>query len=236
VSAADPQPIGDRLAEHVARLAAAQPAEPQLHRATPEALLPDDYDDLPTMGQLLEHKRMATWQRAIPNRFQWADLADFTDQPPEVAADLAEWAAKPDRRNLLLLGPVGVGKTHAAVAATRRQHFDHGVDVRFLPVVELLDMLRPGGPEGALYDLADTDLLVLDDLGSERPTEWTAERLYALINRRWLEARPTVCTTNLEPDPLREAVGERVFSRLVGNGAVVLRLTGHDRRRKRRGE
>jgi DNA replication protein DnaC len=236
VSATDPQPIGDRLAEQVARLAAAQQPEPQLHRATTEALLPDDYDDLPTVGQLLEHKRMATWQRAIPNRFQWADLADFTDQPPDVQAGLEEWAAKPDRRNLLLLGPVGVGKTHAAVAACRRQHFDSGTDVRFLPVVELLDLLRPGGPEGALYDLADTDLLVLDDLGSERPTEWTAERLYALINRRWLEARPTVCTTNLEPDPLRDAVGERVFSRLVGNGAVVLRLTGHDRRRKRRGE
>ena len=67
-------------------------------------------------------------------------------------------------------------------------------------------------------------------------TEWTAERLYALINRRWLEVRPTVCTTNLDPDQLREAVGERVFSRLVGNGAVVLRLTGHDRRRKRRAD
>lgn len=232
----DPQPIGERLAEQVQRLAAARPPEPQLHRATPDALLPDDYDDLPTHAQLLEHKREATWQRAIPNRFQWATLADFTDQDADVRDGLHDWAIKPDGRNLVLLGPVGVGKTHAAVAATRPAHFDHGTDVRFLPVVELLDLLRPGGPEGALYDLADTDLLVLDDLGSERPTEWTAERLYALINRRWLEERPTVCTTNLEPDPLREALGERVFSRLVGNGAVVLRLAGHDRRRKRRGE
>lgn len=231
----EPQPLAIRLAEQAARLGAAAAAEPLLHRATPEALLPDDYDDLPSLGQLMEHKRQATWQRAIPNRFQWATLADFTDQDHDVRDSLQDWARKPDGRNLVLLGPVGVGKTHAAVAATRPAHFDHGVDVRFLPVVELLDLLRPGGPEGALYDLADTELLVLDDLGSERATEWTAERLYALINRRWLEERPTVCTTNLEPDPLREALGERVFSRLVGNGAVVLRLTGHDRRRKRRG-
>lgn len=234
----EPQRVGAELAE---RTLATQAKVAHLHRAVPAALEPDDYDDVP--GQTLHLRRNATWQRAIPGRFQWAALGDLADQPPEVVAALDDWASDPDGRNLLLLGPVGVGKTHAAVAAARGPHFERGTDVRFLPVVELLDLLRPGGPENALYDLADTDLLVLDDLGSERPTEWTAERLYALINRRWLEVRPTVCTTNLpatrrdapegyQGATLDEAVGERVFSRLVGNGAVVLRLTGHDRRRK----
>lgn len=224
-----PQRLGADLAE---RTLQAQARVAHLHRAVPEALEPDDYDDV--AGQTVALRRNATWQRAVPSRFLWAQLDDMADQPDTVRADLADWAADPDGRNLLLLGPVGVGKTHAAVAAVRAQHFDRGTDVRFLPVVELLDLLRPGGPDNALYDLADTDLLVLDDLGSERPTEWTAERLYALINRRWLEVRPTVCTTNLDPDGLRAAVGERVFSRLVGNGAVVLGLSGHDRRRRRR--
>lgn len=224
-----PEPVGAG-AQLAAEAMAVAGRVAKLHRAIPEALEPDDYDTV--TGDTLALRRNATWQRAVPQRFLWADLDQFTDQPAAVQADLAEWAANPDGRNLLLLGPVGVGKTHAAVAAARVQHFDRGMDVRFLPVVELLDLLRPGGPEGALYDLADTDLLVLDDLGSERPTEWTAERMYALINRRWLEVRPTVCTTNLEPEPLLAAVGERVFSRLVGNGAVVLRLTGKDRRRR----
>lgn len=222
-----PEPLGVALQAKVAQLA----ARPALHRAVPDALLPDDYDDVPR-GMGLEAMRQVTWQRAMPGRFLWAEMGDLTDQPDQVQSDLAEWAANPDGRNLLLLGPVGVGKTHAAVAAARTQHFDRGTDVRFLPVVELLDLLRPGGPENALYDLADTDLLVMDDLGSERATDWTAERMYALINRRWLERRPTIATTNLDPDQLQAAVGDRVFSRLVGNGAVVLRLTGHDRRRR----
>jgi DNA replication protein DnaC len=130
----------------------------------------------------------------------------------------------------VLLGPVGVGKSHAAVAATRGLHHD-GHEVQFLPVVELLDLLRPGGPERALYDLANLDVLIVDDLGSERGTDWTAERLYALVNRRWLEETPTVFTSNLSPPDLQDALGERTFSRIVGNDAVTLTLSGRDRRR-----
>ena len=207
------------LGERVRRLALSPVV---MQRQGFDPLAPDDYDG---PSPSLEAARMATWGRAIPNRFQWAQLDDFPDEP-----ELAAWATDPGGRNLLLLGPVGVGKSHAAVAAARPAHFDRGEDVRFLPVVELLDLLRPGGPEHALYDLADLDLLILDDLGTERPTEWTAERLYALVNRRWLEERPTIATSNLGPDEFRAAVGARVFSRLVGDGAVTRRLTGRDRR------
>lgn len=103
--------------------------------------------------------------------------------------------------------------------------------MKFLPVVELLDHLRPGGPEHALADLMNVGMLIVDDLGSERPTDWTSERLYALVNRRWMEEAPTVFTSNLAPDPLQDAIGERTFSRIVGSGAVTLSLTGKDQRR-----
>lgn len=175
--------------------------------------------------------RRQQWHLQIPSRFVWAELADFTDEPQH--ADLTEWAAKPDGRNLVLLGPVGTGKTHAAIASVRPAHFT-GLEARFYPTVELLDGLRPGAPEPDrldLYDLAQMDRLVLDDLGGEKATDWTAERLYALINRRWLEERPTVVTSNLEPPELADAIGERTYSRLVGDDAVVIRLSGRDRRR-----
>jgi len=224
---AEDLPKPAQLAQAVERMRA---VPPRPDPPSPSALPAPEVGDW--QHQLLEERRQLGWARSIPSRFVWATLADFTDQLPEVRDSLHDWSENPAGRNLVLLGPVGTGKTHAAVAAVRAAH-DRGADVAFAPVVELLDELRPGGPEHALAEYAHADVLVLDDLGSERPTEWTGERLYALINRRWLEERPTVATTNLDPDPLREAVGDRVFSRLVGNDAVVLRLTGKDRRRRR---
>lgn len=210
------------------------------HRATPDALAPDDWDDPDLIAAArsgLHHARLALWHRTIPARFHDAHLEEI---PDAIRPELSGWAEHPDGRNLVLVGPVGVGKTHAAVAAARRQFFAHA-EIRFLPVVELLDLLRPGGPEGALYDLTDVDVLIVDDVGNERSTDWTAERLYALINRRWLEEVPTIATSNLAPTrstapdgyqgpTLEESLGARTFSRLIG-GAVTLNLAGPDRRR-----
>ncbi len=220
----------------------------QLHDRHPEALQPEpDYtDDLGAMPDHLELRLGQLWREAIPSRFLHADLADLTDQPPKLQAELAEWAADPRGRNLLLWGPVGAGKTHAAVGACRPAHFERSQDVLFQPVVELLDALRdemnvPGqGFAGA--EARDVDVLLLDDLGGEKPSDWTAERLYAVVNRRWLEQRPVVGTTNLPltdrsaPEGytgpvLEDVLGARTFSRLVGNGALVRRLSGPDRRR-----
>lgn len=170
------------------------------------------------------------WAGRIPNRFIWAQLDKVAEQHPSVIADLTAWSEDPAGRNLVMLGPVGTGKSYAAVAACRPA-CSAGLGVQFLPVDELLDLLRPGGPEGALYDLADIDRLIVDDIGAERETDWTADRLFALINRRWLEELPTIVTSNLEPAALEQRVGPRLFSRLVGNDALVLRLSGSDRRR-----
>lgn len=175
---------------------------------------------------------LARWAGRIPSRFAWADLDAVATIHPTVIDRLTEWALDPAGRNLVLFGPVGTGKSYTAVAAVRPACAS-GLEVQFLPVDELLDLLRPGGPDGALYDLARIDRLIIDDIGAERATDWTADRLSALINRRWLEERPTVATTNLDADALRVALGERTFSRLVGNDAVLLRLSGDDQRRRR---
>lgn len=187
-----------------------------------------DRDELAEDMRAMTHQlRDQRWEAVAPVRFRGAQLADVDEHH---AAVLARWASTLEE-NLVLFGPVGTGKTHAALAAVR-EPVRATVTCRFLPVVELLDMLRPGGPDGALQELCRVDLLVLDDLGHERPTDWTVERLGAVVNRRWLEQLPIVATTNLEPPQLREAVGERTFSRLMGD-ATVVKLTGTDRRRAR---
>lgn len=168
-------------------------------------------------------RHAALWPRQVPKRFEAAHVDQLSGDLAEVAG---EWDGE---SNVLLLGGVGTGKTHAAVAMARVRYED-GCGVMFAPAVELLDDLRPNGPEGTMDRACEVDVLVLDDLGSERPTDWTGERLYRLVNRRWLEERPTLVTANLSAEALEAAVGGRMFSRLW-HGALAVEVAGEDRRR-----
>jgi DNA replication protein DnaC len=163
------------------------------------------------------------WARIVPARFAAARIDDLDD-----ATRSALRVGFLPRKNVVLLGPVGSGKTHAACACAR-QSFDVGRSVAFWPVVALMDALRPDGRARA-DELVAVDLLILDDLAVEKPSEWTTERLDLIVNGRWLDGRPTIVTSNLTPDVLARVVGERVWSRLVSD-ALVYRIPGRDRRR-----
>lgn len=200
-------------------------AERMMARARPERVaVPLSESAQEELQAHEEARRLAAWREAIPRVF-WR--ARITDLAAPVSGSVCAWLDG-EPRNLVLFGPVGTGKTHAAVAALRARFALDYVTARFAPAVELLDELRPGGPDGAMERAAAVDWLLLDDLGSERATDWTAERMYALVNRRWLDQRPIIATTNLDPDELKEH-DPRLYSRLM-DGAAVLRLGGDDRR------
>jgi DNA replication protein DnaC len=64
--------------------------------------------------------------------------------------------------------------------------------------------------------LCAVDLLHLDDLGAEKPTDWAREQLYAIVNERWQDERSVMLTTNVtDLDELRARVGARTVSRLL---------------------
>lgn len=206
-------PIADALAGRIEALSAT-PADPP----------PERVDDVES-----------DWQRIAPHRFRHARVDQLDGATGQA---VAQWRRQPGR-NLLLLGAVGVGKTHAALACARLA-VEARMAVRFWPVVELLDALRPGRPnaDDTLDRAARVPLLILDDLGGERPTDWTGERLYLLVNRRWLEQRPIIATSNLAAEngagPLVDTIGLRTYDRLT-DGAVTLRMGGRSRRRQRPG-
>jgi chromosomal replication initiation ATPase DnaA len=211
--------------------AADQMRERLAHDDTPRerhSVLDDDVaaDRAATAAMLGERREL--WQRTIPRRFWDARPEHFTDP---LGGEISAWSALDEPPNLVLLGAVGVGKSHAAAAAIRPR-FAAGATVVFVPVGELLDSLDWRRPDSAetMERLCQVDLLVVDDLGTERSNEWTGERLYLVVNRRWLDMRPTIITSNLDPDQLTEAVGERTYSRLA-HDATALRFTGEDRRR-----
>ncbi len=124
---------------------------------------------------------------------------------------------------LLLTGGFGVGKTHLA-AAIANEVSQQGGRPLFVLTPDLLDHLRatfnPQSEESydELFDrLRDAPLLILDDLGAEASSPWAQEKLFQLLNHRYLRRLPTVITSN---KPL-SAIEARIRSRLMDVDLVV---------------
>ncbi len=135
---------------------------------------------------------------------------------------LGRWEEnKEDGRGLYLCGAVGTGKTHLAVAVLNELIRRKRVPSLFVTVPELLDNLReaynkPGRDLDEWMDaVQNADFLVLDDLGSERVTDWVRERIFVIVNHRYREALPTVFTSNAGPKDLAQQLGERTASRII---------------------
>ena len=120
----------------------------------------------------------------------------------KIVRTCVEYAKKPDGW-LVLSGTYGCGKTHLAAAIANHQSKTLMGDVMFIVVPDLLDHLRAAFSPNSntSYDLRfdqikNTQLLVLDDLGTESATPWAREKLFQLLNYRYTAMLPTVITTS----------------------------------------
>ena len=156
--------------------------------------------------------------KAMIDRLEaWARQRDGAKQTNDVLTLPQEW--------LLLRGPVGTGKTHLAMAIANAC-IDAGFVALFATVPDLLDYLRATyGPESDVtYDalftqLRDAEVLVLDDLGTQRSSPWADEKIFQLINYRYNFGWPTVITLNKKAWTYLD---ERISSRLQDAGLVLL--------------
>jgi DNA replication protein DnaC len=173
--------------------------------------------------------------------------------PVEIPAAITEWAGRGRKaEGLYLTGQVGTGKTHSAWAALAAWCMASGVqphgeeppsvdwggpqrriapNVIFARLTDLLDDLRPGeAAVQAIRDCQRAALLIVDDIGAEKPSEWTQERVYSVIDHRYANCQPLIVTSNLPPSKLAGQIGERAASRLAEMCEVVA-MTGSDRRK-----
>lgn len=161
----------------------------------------------------------------IPRKYHRAKLSGLT---PAVQGTVEEWATGPDF--LTFLGPVGCGKTWAAAAAAKEWlvlHEGRG-SVRWVESPTLIREMRDFETAGDTFErYGRAGLLVLDDLGAERDTEYASEQVLALISRRYDWERPTVVTTNVPAEELMK-YHPRLASRILSGKRIC--LSGGDRR------
>lgn len=136
-------------------------------------------------------------------------LQNAVRQATKFAASIEGW--------LLLEGSYGCGKTHLA-AAIGNARLKKGDTVLFITSPDLLDHLRGAySPEAETsYDemfdrVRNAELLILDDLGVEKPSPWAHEKLFQLLNHRYTHNLPTVITTNADIDKLDQRIRSRLL-------------------------
>lgn len=148
-------------------------------------------------------------------------------------------------RGLLLMGPCGVGKTHLSVAILRELIEKKGVPCLFYEFGTLLKEIQnsynPVSQTSELTVLApvvEAEVLVLDELGATKPTDWMRDTMMQVINTRYNDRRLTIFTTNYvdergrsSEETLEDRIGARLRSRLYEMCRTII-IDGEDYRRR----
>jgi len=162
----------------------------------------------------------------LPDRLKGHSLDNFLVDLPirrQMISRVREWLSTAKNHWLYLHGPVGRGKSHLAVGALKAW-IELGHSGTFKLSRDLLDRIRAGYDDGSYRDLmrslVDVELLVLDDLGSERhkantDDDWASEKIFQIIGGRYDANVRTIVTANFNLDELSKRLGNpRVSSRI----------------------
>lgn len=156
-------------------------------------------------------------KRGLKRTFESFEVNNINGRAYEIARKYAEdWDKfKEDGTGLIFIGKFGTGKTHLAFAIANYL-LNNGVPVIFETLINLMEKLKLSyGRTESLdyYDIiklyCECDLLIIDDLGKEKLSEWVLEKLFQIINSRYENMLPIIITTNYNE--------EQIINRLSSN-------------------
>jgi DNA replication protein DnaC len=201
--------------------------------------------------RLIDLRRRIFEQARLPERYEECSLSNYqpaADNPSQMLAFKQAYRLVREypaiERGLLFAGPVGVGKTHLAVAILRGL-VEKGASVLFCEYGSLLkeiqDSYNPVSRTSEMSVLApvyEAEVIVLDELGVSKPTEWVLDTMTHIIGRRYNDKKLTISTTNYTDErqspvgeTLQDRIGARLRSRLYEMCRTIL-IDGEDYRRR----
>jgi len=191
-------------------------------------------------SRLFEVSNLRAYSKMIFDTFDihGIDGDHQTNATLEVAYNAGKTYAHKINGWLLIMGGYGCGKTHLA-AAIANEVVSHNVETLFLTVPDLLDWLRftysstETSYEQRFDEIRNIKFLVLDDLGTQNATPWAREKLFQIINFRYIHQLPTVITTNLNMNQIDDRISSRLQDR---NLVIKLQIDAPDYRNPLGGE
>lgn len=131
-------------------------------------------------------------------------------------------------------GKVGTGKTHLACAIAQAV-MQKGIPAKFINIVSMIAEIKESFQ---IKNFTDVEVLIIDDLGKEKGTEWVCETVYGIINKRYEQMKPTIITTEGSMAAMTshyDDKGRAILSR-ISEDFFLIRLNGNDYRQRRANE